>query len=102
MQWNNRKKEYWEMDKHPIQIWMLNMKIKYRKWMLKTHGLGFIVILLIIALPLMLVFQLIGPYLVYSSHADQLKQVCKDKDFYYLNFNACESADARPVIQNAK
>ena len=98
MNWNTRKKEYWEINKHPITIFAINLRIKYRKYMIKTHGLGLIVIIMIVFLPIMLISQFIGPYIANQTHAEQLKQVCKDKDFYYLNFNACESQDARPTV----
>lgn len=55
MKWfiqNKRKVELWEKDKTPMQRAIINAKIRFREWNRKTHGIGMIMILLVIVLML--------------------------------------------------
>ena len=96
-----RKPELWEQDKTPLQITIINAKLRFAKFNRETHGMGFLMILLLGGLIILTIVDKVGDAIVLGINKDKYKDAlslsCPDIDFYAWNFRACEEIGVRPL-----
>lgn len=97
-----KRKEIWEMNKTPYQVFKINAVETWRKFDLKTRGMG---LYLVCLMGIMLIAVSISPILDFVMHesnkakyANALKTACLEPSFYSWNFASCEDINVRPII----
>lgn len=103
MRWEpqgKKKRELWEEN---ITIWQkfkINSRVKWRRYMVQTHGFGLIIIILLGGMVLSmftpLVMLQLNQWSDNTKYKDALTGACPDKTFYAWNFKSCENIGVRP------
>lgn len=103
MKWQpdgKRKKELWENNISKFQKFKIETRIIWRRYMVQTHGMGFIILLLIggmlISMFTPLIISQLNQYNDNTRYKDALTGACPDKTFYAWNFKSCENIAVRP------
>lgn len=95
-----RKKELWRIGKSKWQIIKINSGQAWRRFDIKTKGMGLWFVMFFGIMMLTIIIPAIGraveEQLDNTKYAESLKTACLKDMFYALNFKTCENIGVRP------
>lgn len=95
-----RKEELWRVGKTKWQIFKINSAQAWRRFDIKTKGMGLWFVLffgiMLISIIIPVILKSMEEFIDNAKYAESLKTACLKDMFYSLNFKACENIGVRP------
>lgn len=95
-----KRKELWEQNRTKWQVIKIQANDAWRKFDLKTRGMG---LMLVVLLGAMMIANFLPAIVMYSTeqmdktkYNEALKTSCLNAQFYAWNFRSCENVNVRP------